>query len=260
MILEARQLSISIGTRPESRRICRDLDLALAAGERLAILGRNGAGKSTLLATLAGLRTADAGELRVDGQTYADLGLRAAARLRGWLGQERGDPFASTVLESVLTGRHPHLSRWSWESPSDARIARAALADLGLADLEQREVRTLSGGERQRVAIAALLAQQTRLCLLDEPLAHLDLNHQIATLELLSLRARRDGVAFALVLHDPNLAFRFCDRALLLFGDGTHIAGPVADVLNEDSLARLYGHPMRRVATTDFPQPFFIAR
>jgi len=256
VILETRRLSVGIG----ARQICRDLDLALAAGDRLAVLGRNGAGKSTLLATLAGLRAADGGELRVDGQTYADLGLRAAARLRGWLGQERGDPFAGTVLETVLTGRHPHLSRWSWESPSDARIARAALADMNLVDLEGRELRTLSGGERQRVAIAALLAQQTRLCLLDEPLAHLDLNHQIATLELLARRARTEGVAFAMVLHDPNFALRYCDRALLLFGYGSHVAGPVAEVLDEESLSRLYGHPMRRVATPDFPHPVFVAQ
>jgi iron complex transport system ATP-binding protein len=254
MILETRHLAVSIGPH----QVCRDLDLALAAGERLAILGRNGAGKSTLLATLAGLRNADRGELFVDGQSYADLGLRNAARIRGWLGQDRSDPFASTVLEAVLTGRHPHLSRWSWESPSDARIVRATLAEMNLADLEQREVQTLSGGERQRVAIAALLAQQTRLCLLDEPLAHLDLNHQIATLELLSLRARRDGVAFAMVLHEPNFALRFCDRALLLFGDGTHLAGPVADVLDADNLTRLYGHPMSRITTADFPHTVFV--
>jgi iron complex transport system ATP-binding protein len=254
MILEARHLAVSIGPH----QVCRDLDLALAAGERLAILGRNGAGKSTLLATLAGLRNADSGELFVDGQSYADLGLRDAALLRGWLGQDRSDPFASTVLDAVLTGRHPHLSRWSWESPSDARIARATLAEMKLSELELREVQKLSGGERQRVAIAALLAQQTRLCLLDEPLAHLDLNHQIATLELLSQRACRDGVAFAMVLHEPNFALRFCDRALLLFGDGTHLAGPVADVLTADNLTRLYGHPMSRLTTADFPHAVFI--
>ena len=254
MILEARHLSVSIGPH----QVCRDLDLMLAAGERLAILGRNGAGKSTLLATLAGLRAADGGELFVDGQSYADLGLRDAARIRSWLAQDRSDPFASTVLEAVLTGRHPHLSRWSWESPSDARIARAALADMNLADLEHREVRTLSGGERQRVAIAALLAQQTRLCLLDEPLAHLDLNHQIATLELMARRARSDGLGFVMVLHDPNFALRFCDRALLLFGDGMHITGPVAEIIDEERLLRLYGHPMRRAATADLARSVFI--
>ncbi|MDP1652548.1 MAG: ABC transporter ATP-binding protein [Rhodocyclaceae bacterium] len=250
MILEARHLAVSIGPH----QVCRDLDLDLAPGERLAILGRNGAGKSTLLATLAGLRAPAAGDIRLAGRTYAELGLKNAARRRGWLGQERGDPFASTVLETVLTGRHPHLDRWSWESPVDTGIASAALAEMGLAGMERREVQTLSGGERQRVAIAALLAQQPRLYLLDEPLAHLDLNHQIATLELFRERARSDGIAVVMVLHDPNLALRFCDRALLLFGDGRHAEGPVAAVLNEATLTSLYGHPLRRIENTFIPE------
>ncbi|MDP2795530.1 MAG: ABC transporter ATP-binding protein [Sulfurisoma sp.] len=253
MILEARQLDVSIGPH----RVCDGLDLSLAAGERLAILGRNGAGKSTLLATLAGLREADAGVIRLTGQRYEELGLREAARRRGWLGQDRSDPFASTVLETVLTGRHPHLGRWAWESAGDADIARAAIKAMGLAGMEEREVQTLSGGERQRAALATLLAQQPRLYLLDEPLAHLDLNHQIAALGVLTARAG-EGAAVAMVLHDPNFAQRFCDRALLLFGDGRHVEGPVAEVLNEDSLTELYGHPLRRVSVPPFDRPLFV--
>jgi iron complex transport system ATP-binding protein len=254
MILQARQLSVSIGLH----KVCLGLDLDLAPGSRLAILGRNGAGKSTLLSTLAGLRPADAGTLLLEGRSYADHGLRDSARLRGWLGQDRSDPFATTVLETVLTGRHPHVGRWSWESAADAGIAREALMTTGLADMEKREVHTLSGGERQRVAIATLLAQSPRLYLLDEPLAHLDLNHQIATLELLSRRARDEGVAVVIVLHDPNLALRYCDQALLLFGDSRHIAGPVAEVIDAPTLSSLYGYPMRRVAMADFSQTVFV--
>jgi iron complex transport system ATP-binding protein len=250
VILSARNLSVSIGLH----KVCLDLDLDLAPGSRLALLGRNGAGKSTLLATLAGLRSADAGTLRLDGKTYAEHGLRAAARLRGWLGQDRSDPFASTVLEAVLTGRHPHLGRWAWESGADTGIARAALAAMGLAGMEAREVQTLSGGERQRVAIAALLAQAPRLYLLDEPLAHLDLNHQIATLDLLARRAREDGVALAMVLHDPNLALRYCDQVVLLYGDSRHITGPAADILDAATLSDLYGHPLRRVENFFVPE------
>ncbi|MDP1607125.1 MAG: ABC transporter ATP-binding protein [Rhodocyclaceae bacterium] len=250
MILQARALTVSIGPH----RVCDGLDLNLAAGSRLAILGRNGAGKSTLLATLAGLREPDAGDIQLDGRTYEELGIKAAARLRGWLGQERGDPFASTVLETVLTGRHPHLDRWAWESANDKDIARAALAALGLAGMEDRAIQTLSGGERQRAAIATLLAQQPRLYLLDEPLAHLDLNHQITTLELFARRAQAEGIACVMVLHDPNLALRFCDRALLLFGDGTHVEGPVAEVLNAAQLSQLYGHPLRRVENVFIPE------
>ncbi len=254
MILQARQLAVSVGLH----KVCLDLDLDLAAGSRLAILGRNGAGKSTLLSTLAGLRAADGGTLRLNGKSYAELGLRTAARLRGWLGQDRSDPFASTVLETVLTGRHPHLGRWAWESVADKDIAREALAAMGLAGMEAREVHTLSGGERQRVAIAALLAQAPRLYLLDEPLAHLDLNHQIATLELLSQRARADGVALAMVLHDPNFALRYCDQAVLLYGDSRHVAGPTAEIIDAETLSSLYGHPLRRVNAAHLDHPLFV--
>jgi iron complex transport system ATP-binding protein len=250
MILEARQLAVSVGLH----KVCLNLDLDLAPGSRLAILGRNGAGKSTLLATLAGLRDADAGTLRLDDKPFAELGLRQAARLRGWLGQDRSDPFASTVMDTVLAGRHPHLSRWAWESAADSQLAFAALASVGLAGFEAREIHTLSGGERQRVALAALLVQEPRLYLLDEPLAHLDLNHQIATLELFARRAREDGAALAMVLHDPNLALRYCDQAVLLYGDSRHRVGPAAKILDAATLSDLYGHPLRRVENFFVPE------
>ncbi|MHB1360537.1 MAG: ABC transporter ATP-binding protein [Rhodocyclaceae bacterium] len=249
-MLAVRGLSVSIGLH----KVCLDLALDLATGSCLAILGRNGAGKSTLLATLAGLRAADAGTLLLDGKTYAEHGLREAARRRGWLGQERGDPFASTVLDAVLTGRHPHLDRWSWEAAADTEIALQALAAMGLAGMEAREIHTLSGGERQRVALAALLAQEPRLYLLDEPLAHLDLNHQIATLELLSQRVRAEGSALAMVLHDPNLALRYCDQVVLLYGDSRHRVGSAADILDAATLSDLYGHPLRRVENFFVPE------
>lgn len=240
-LLEANNLAVSIG----GRSVVRDFDLALRPGDCLAILGRNGAGKTTLLHTLAGLRAPDAGTLTLDGASYAEQGPRRAARSRGLLLQHQGDAFPASVLETVLIGRHPHLSRFAWEGEADGRIAREALAAVGLAELAQREVHTLSGGERQRVALAALLAQQPKLYLLDEPLAHLDLNHQLAMLDLFARLAQDRGVAVAMVLHDPNLALRFCNRALLLHGDGTHALGDSAEQLDADRLTKLYGHPLR---------------
>ena len=238
--LETRNLTVAIG----GRRFCAGLDLELRAGECLAVLGRNGAGKSTLLSVLAGLRAPEAGEVRLGGAAYGALGPRESARRRGWLPQAREDAFASTVLETALVGRHPHLGRWAWESAADVAIVRTALAAVGLAGFESRPVHGLSGGERQRLAIAALLAQETPLCLADEPLTHLDLNHQIAVLELFAARARKTGTAWVLVLHDPGLAARYCDRALLLFGDGGHCLGPSAEVITAGSLSRLYDHPL----------------
>jgi len=151
------------------------------------------------------------------------------------------------VLETALTGRHPHLGRWQWEGPEDLRIARQALADVGLAGLEERAVQTLSGGERQRLAIATLLTQEAPLMLLDEPLTHLDLNHQIAVLELLARRAA-SGAGIISVLHDPGLAWRYADRVLLIYGDGDTDLGPADALLTPERLFRLYGHPLVRVA------------
>ena len=251
-LLEVGALSVSIG----GQSVCHDLDLTLRPGERLAILGRNGAGKSTLLSVLAGLREADAGTLLIGGQSYAALGPRQAALRRGWLPQRHGDAFASTVLETALVGRHPHVDRWAWESSDDTAIARRALAAVGLASFELRDVQTLSGGERQRLAVATLLTQAPQLFLLDEPIAHLDLNHQIAILDLFARTAREEGAGVVLVLHEPGLACRFCDRALLIHGDGRCELGPIDEVVSAESLSRLYDHPLREIR--DGGQRWFI--
>ncbi len=246
-LLEARRLSASIG----GKTIVDRLELTLRVGERLAILGRNGAGKTTLLHILAGLRAPDSGVVALEGTPIDALGGREAAQLRGLLAQHQADAFPATVLETALVGRHPHLKRWDWEGARDERIARDALGALGLSALADRDVRSLSGGERQRLAIAALLAQQPRLCLLDEPLAHLDLNHQIAVLELFTRLARERTIGAIIVLHDVNLALRYADRVLLLSGDGAWREGPTAETLTADVLAGLYGHPLREVRDTD---------
>ncbi|MBL8449043.1 MAG: ABC transporter ATP-binding protein [Dechloromonas sp.] len=240
-LLEARSLCVAVA----GRTLVQGLDLALGAGECLAILGRNGAGKSTLLSTLAGLRPPRSGEVLLGGESTTRLPPRAAALRRAWLGQQRGDPFATTVLETALTGRHPHLGRWDWESEADAQLARAALAEVDLAGLESRGVDTLSGGERQRLAIATLLTQAAPLYLLDEPLSHLDLCHQVAILGLFKGLARARGVGVVMVLHDPGLAYRYCQRALLLYGEGEAECGPVADMLTAHGLTRLYRQPLR---------------
>ncbi|MDD5296066.1 MAG: ABC transporter ATP-binding protein [Rhodocyclaceae bacterium] len=242
-LLAAHELDVAIGGRTLVRR----LELSLEAGETLAILGRNGTGKTTLLHTLAGLLAPRSGTVALDGRSYAHRDARETARLRGLLAQSQVDAFPATVLETALVGRHPHLGRWAWEGEADAAIARQALAAVGLSELEIRPVHTLSGGERQRLAIAALLAQQTRLYLLDEPTTHLDLNHQIAMLDLVSRYAGQCGAGFVIVLHDVNLALRYCRRALLLFGEGAWREGPVDEVLTAESLSELYGHPLREL-------------
>jgi iron complex transport system ATP-binding protein len=242
-LLEARQLVVEIGGKTVVDRI----NLSVASGERIAILGRNGAGKSTLLSTLAGLRPPAAGALMLDGEDAALMPPRVAALRRAWLGQFQNDPFGSSVLETALTGRHPHLGRWDWESTRDAELARSALKAVGLNGMEARQIHTLSGGERQRLAIATLLTQAAPLYLLDEPLSHLDLNHQMAVLELFAGAARDCGAGVIMVLHDPALAHRFCDRALLVYGDGQTETGTVDRILTSKKLSDLYGYGLRQI-------------
>jgi iron complex transport system ATP-binding protein len=239
-LLEARALEVVIG----STTVCRDLDLAINAGERWCILGRNGAGKTTLLLTLAGLRQPRSGHIALRQQPMSALSRRQVARQLGILFQEQADVFPANVLDTVLTGRHPWLGPLQWESDTDRAKARAALLAVGLSDIEQRIITTLSGGERRRLGIATLLTQDPQLLLLDEPTNHLDVHHQIRTLQLLGDLAAAGNRALLLVMHDLNLAARYCDRFLLLFGDGETAQGDAAAVLTRTNLERLYQHPL----------------
>lgn len=243
--------------RAGGRTLVRGLDLAVRRGEVWCVLGANGAGKSTLLETAVGLRAPAAGTIRIAGRALADWSPREAARIRAWMPQRIRDPFRATVLEVTTLGRHPHRSRWAWEDEDDERIARDALAAMGVGELAGRDVGTLSGGERQRVAIAAALAQHTPLALLDEPVAHLDLRHQLSTLEHLGALARDTGRAFMLSIHDLNLAARVATHALLLGEGGRVAAGPFDDVARDDALSAAFGHPVMRRLVGE--RPVFVA-
>ena len=149
-LLECRGIDVCV----ESRTLVRGLNLRVGRGSVLAVLGPNGSGKSLSLHTLAGLRSPKAGELLISDRPLADWPRRALARELALLPQNVEDPFPATVMETVLLGRHPHIARWQWESARDLAIASDALAAVGLAGYEERDVLTLSGGERRRAALA----------------------------------------------------------------------------------------------------------
>ena len=237
--LSCRGLALAV----PGRTLCSGLNLDIGPGQCWAIVGPNGVGKTTLLTTLAGLRAPDAGEITYDGTPLSALASRERARRRGWLPQDSVDFFPATVLETVLVGRHPYLARWQWESAADVVRAERALADVGLAGFPMREVGSLSGGERRRVALAALLAQDPDLLLLDEPSSHLDLAHQITTLDVLARLVRDRGKSVLMVLHDLHLALRYADHAIAL-GDGRAVAGEAEVILAADALSALFGHPL----------------
>lgn len=222
------------------RTLVRDLSLAVQPGERVAVLGQNGAGKSLTLHTLAGLRPPARGTISVGGVELRLLGHRERALRLGLLLQEQDDPFPTSAMETALMGRHARLGIWQWETAEDHTLARNALAAMDLAGMEQRLCATLSGGERRRLGVAALLVQDPDLWLLDEPLNHLDPRHQFTVLGALQ-RLAGEGKAVMASLHDPILAARHFDSALLLHGDGRWQHGPVSTLLDAQTLAGLYG-------------------
>ncbi len=234
--------------RAGSRLLVARLDWHVSSGQCWCIIGRNGAGKSTLLQTLAGLMAPDGGRIAIAGQALAAWPLPALARQRAYLPQARHDAFGYRVLESVLAARHPYHDARFWDDGDDHHAAQAALQALDVAHLAQRDLRTLSGGERQRVAIAALLAQQTPLLLLDEPANALDLAHQAGVTALLCGLHRDQGKTVVLASHDLNLAHAVATHALLLMADGTTVAGAAADVMQPALLGACLGHPIETVA------------
>jgi iron complex transport system ATP-binding protein len=240
MNLRAEQLTIAIGARV----LCRDLDLEITPGELWGVLGCNGSGKTTLLHTLAGLASADSGKVSLGGRPLADYARREAGRSIGILLQREDREFWGSVRDYVMLGRYPHArSLFGWHADDEA-AAMNALGAFDLTALAAQAYGTLSGGERQRARLAQLWAQDPQILLLDEPLQHLDLRHQLQTLQLLREAMRTGGRAAALVLHDLAFAGR-CDRILMLYGDGRHAAGGVSEMLQPERLAELYGCRVR---------------
>ena len=245
--LSCRGLSLLVA----GKTLVTHLDLDVRAGECWVVVGPNGAGKTTLVTALAGIKTPTAGEIAYDGTPLAALSLRERAKRRGFLPQDSVDFFPATVLETALIGRHPHLGRWQWESDADIGRARVALSAFGLAGLDRRDARTLSGGERRRLALAALVAQDPALLLLDEPSSHLDLGQQIAALDIVTALARNHGKAIVMVLHDLHLALRYADHAIAV-GGGRARPGAADEILTAAALSELFGHRLQSVgeATT----------
>jgi iron complex transport system ATP-binding protein len=223
------------------RTALREVNLAVRAGERVALVGPNGAGKSTLLRALAGVVTPKAGSVELAGMPVARLGREAIARRLAVVPGTAALPFSMRVEDVVGLGRIPHEDPLRGPRPLDRAAVAAAVERVGLGHLVGRDARELSLGERQLVLLAMAVAQATPVLLLDEPTVHLDLRHQVQVMELLVSLNVEDGTTILAVLHDLRLAAAYFPRLVVLDRGAIVGDGDPANALADDQVRAVFG-------------------
>ena len=220
------------------------VDVELPPGRVTVLVGPNGSGKSTLLKGVARLHPIRSGSIHLDQTDARALSGREMAQRLAMLTQGRPTPVGLTVREVVSFGRYPYRGRWNRQDPQGPAAIEHALALTGLAELAERDADTLSGGQAQRVWLAACLAQDTDVLLLDEPTTYLDLRHQVELLDLVRDLADHHGITVGVVLHDLDQAAELADHLVLLDEGVVMAAGAPDEVLRADLLSRVYGLPI----------------
>jgi ABC-type cobalamin/Fe3+-siderophores transport system ATPase subunit len=238
-LLDIRGITASYGNLP----VLQDLSTVFAKGKLTALVGPNGCGKSTLLKAVMGFMPLSAGEIRLAGQSTRDIGRRNLARQIAYLPQENRCPDYMTLGELVELAGYARQSLAGGPSERDRKLFRQALEIVGLADLAGHQVNALSGGQRQRAWIAMVLAQDTDVILMDEPVNHLDMKYQYTVLNLVRALSSRHGKTVVVVLHDLNLASSFADDVIMLRAGKVIAAGPVAATITASNVENVFDIP-----------------
>ncbi len=238
MMLSVRGLSFSFG----DTEVLKDVSLDVRPGEFFGIMGPNGSGKTTLLRCLTRFLTAEDGMIAVRGKPLEEFSAEAIAKTFAVVPQNSATDFPFTVFDIVMMGRIPHLgNRLSSETKEDVEIVRQALERTDALRFSKRVFSELSGGEKQRVIVARAIAQRPKVLLLDEPTVYLDISGQIATMDMIKRLNREEGMTVVAVLHDVNLAARYCDRIALLSGGKLEAIGSPSEVLTPETIQSVYG-------------------
>lgn len=225
--------------RYDSSPVLKGVSMEVEKGEILSLIGPNGSGKSTLLRCINRIIDPQKGAVFIDGENISSLGRREIAKLIGYVPQASSQSFPTTVFDTVLMGRRPHIS-WT-PSGHDFEVVSEVLNLLGINEFALRDINELSGGERQKVIIARAVAQEAEVLLLDEPTSHLDLRHQLEVLELIGKLAKQRGITVILALHDLNLAARYSSKIIMLKEGRVHAIGTPEEVITKENIKRVYG-------------------
>ena len=218
-------------------QVLQDVSFTLEPGQFLAILGNNGAGKSTLLKCFNHILKPDAGAVLLDGENLLSMSAREVAKRVAFVSQSVPST-QMTVHDVVMLGRRPYM-KWGF-TEEDHAIVHDAMHRLDVEDMRGRFLNQLSGGEKQKVMLARALAQQPKVLLLDEPTSALDIQNQYQVLSLVRSICHKDQLTAIVVIHDLNLALRFCDRFLLV-KDGEVFRYGNRSVLDSEALQQVYG-------------------
>jgi iron complex transport system ATP-binding protein len=224
----------------------------------VGLLGPNGSGKTTLLKLASGELKPSQGKILLDNVILSSLSKNQIARKVAMVPQYFYMPFSFTVGEVVLLGRTPFIKMLAGEKENDRKAVQHSIETAGISDFENRIFNELSGGERQRAILALAMAQEPKLLLLDEPTAHLDINHQIELLELVRKLNSEQGVTIAAVMHDLNLASLYFDRLVILKDGAIYADGSPQEVLTADIIQHVYGTPVHVISHPTAGTPHII--
>lgn len=236
-MLEAKNIYVKY----DKQDILQDVSLRLAEGEITAVVGPNGAGKTTLIKTLNGMIDPSLGEIVLNGKDLKDLSRSDIAKQISVVAQENETRFPVTVLEFVLSGRFASGTTFGWETEDDIAKAKTALQECDLAEMHERFMNELSGGERQRVVLARAFAAGSKILLLDEPTANLDLAHQAQMFRSVRRKCDQESYSAIVISHDLNLASAFADNILMIKNGQIFAAGTPHDVLTEQNISDVFG-------------------
>lgn len=237
MTLEIKEVDAYYGIE----KVLGSVDFSAAQGELLGIIGPNGSGKTTLLRAISRILRPRVGTILLEDRDVMKMKNREFSRSFAVVPQDTAINFDFSALDVVLMGRNPHLSRLELETDKDMAIAKRSMELTNCWHLAERAITELSGGERQLVIIARALTQEPQVLLLDEPTSHLDINYQIAIMELLKRLTRQEGLIVIAVIHDLNLAAQYCDRLVLLHKGEIVDVGAPEEILTAASIKRAFG-------------------